>query len=221
MGNPIATNTLRFSLYENYSSTWSISNKQTYIENLIQDNIIRNFIYKLIGPFPFISQIYISKTIFTISITITLFKMSTKFFEKAELNTKLVSNFYNVCLPIKVTNFIKKTFNKDCIITYNFLTNPYLDANIIANYINFFILDDKSYKFIFSFLKKRYILYKITGLKIQISGRLDGIEKAITICKQFGIISINTLHLKIDYACKSVKTIHGLIGTKVWIYKSI
>lgn len=57
------------------------------------------------------------------------------------------------------------------------------------------------------------------GIKVEISGRLNGAEIARTEMLAEGKIPAHTLRANIDYARGHVPTIYGLIGVKVWIYK--
>ena len=59
---------------------------------------------------------------------------------------------------------------------------------------------------------------QLEGLKIQIAGRLDGVEKAKTHWISAGKIPSHTLRAKIDYCSKSAQTIYGILGIKVWAY---
>lgn len=57
------------------------------------------------------------------------------------------------------------------------------------------------------------------GIKVSVSGRLNGAEIAREELLAEGKIPAHTLRADIDYARGHVPTIYGLIGVKVWIYK--
>ena len=59
----------------------------------------------------------------------------------------------------------------------------------------------------------------VKGLKIQISGRLNGAEIARTEWTRKGRLPLHTLQANIDYSSQSAKTIYGLLGIKIWLYK--
>jgi small subunit ribosomal protein S3 len=59
----------------------------------------------------------------------------------------------------------------------------------------------------------------VEGVKIAISGRLDGSEMARYEWQKRGRIPLQTLRAHIDYAQKEAHTTYGVIGIKVWIYK--
>jgi small subunit ribosomal protein S3 len=58
------------------------------------------------------------------------------------------------------------------------------------------------------------------GLRIQVSGRLNGAEIARTEWIRRGRVPLHTFSADLDYACKTASTIYGLLGIKVWIYRS-
>jgi small subunit ribosomal protein S3 len=57
------------------------------------------------------------------------------------------------------------------------------------------------------------------GIKIQSSGRLNGIEIARSEWYREGRVPLHTLRADIHYATSEAKTTYGVIGIKVWVYK--
>lgn len=57
------------------------------------------------------------------------------------------------------------------------------------------------------------------GVKIIISGRLNGADMARTEKEALGSIPLHTLRANIDYAHAKAVTTYGVIGVKVWIHK--
>jgi small subunit ribosomal protein S3 len=57
------------------------------------------------------------------------------------------------------------------------------------------------------------------GIKIQISGRLNGAEMARSEMYMEGRTPLHTLRADIDYALSEALTTYGLLGIKVWICK--
>ena len=60
---------------------------------------------------------------------------------------------------------------------------------------------------------------EVKGVKIALSGRLDGAEMARYEWAKKGRIPLQTLRADIDYAQRTAFTTYGTIGIKVWIYK--
>lgn len=60
----------------------------------------------------------------------------------------------------------------------------------------------------------------VKGIKIQVSGRLNGAEIARSEWIREGRVPLQTLRAKIDYATREAHTIYGVLGIKVWIFRS-
>ena len=60
----------------------------------------------------------------------------------------------------------------------------------------------------------------VEGIKIQISGRLNGAEIARREWAREGRVPLHTLRADIDYCAYPAQTIYGLLGIKIWIYKT-
>lgn len=60
----------------------------------------------------------------------------------------------------------------------------------------------------------------VNGIKIQVSGRLNGAEIARNEWIREGRVPLQTLRADIDYATKEAHTIYGVLGIKVWLFKS-
>ena len=60
---------------------------------------------------------------------------------------------------------------------------------------------------------------EVQGIKIQVSGRLNGAEIARTEWIREGRVPLHTLRADIDYAYRTAKTIYGILGVKVWVFK--
>jgi small subunit ribosomal protein S3 len=57
------------------------------------------------------------------------------------------------------------------------------------------------------------------GIKIQVSGRLNGAEIARSEWTREGRVPLHTLRANIDYGTAEAKTTYGVIGIKVWIFR--
>ena len=60
----------------------------------------------------------------------------------------------------------------------------------------------------------------INGIKIQVSGRLNGAEIARSEWIREGRVPLQTLRADIDYSNKEANTIYGVLGVKVWLFKN-
>jgi len=57
------------------------------------------------------------------------------------------------------------------------------------------------------------------GVKVRLSGRLNGSEIARTEISREGRVPLHTFRADIDYAHAEARTTYGVIGVKVWIFK--
>jgi len=60
---------------------------------------------------------------------------------------------------------------------------------------------------------------EVQGIKIQVGGRLNGAEIARTEWTREGRVPLHTLRADIDYAYRTAKTVYGILGVKIWIFK--
>ena len=60
----------------------------------------------------------------------------------------------------------------------------------------------------------------VNGIKIQVSGRLNGAEIARSEWIREGRVPLQTLRADINYATQEANTIYGVLGIKVWLFKS-
>ena len=59
----------------------------------------------------------------------------------------------------------------------------------------------------------------VKGIKIQVSGRLNGAEIARSEWVREGRVPLQTLRADIDYATKEANTIYGVLGIKIWLFR--
>nr|QJA13805.1 ribosomal protein S3 [Chaetophora sp. FACHB-2423] len=155
---------------------------------------------------------------------------------KKKLNYFLVlmaikNNYKNVSALKKIYDV--KTFTKLCENLTNLQTMPKVSvielvkvhqpkqyAVCLAN----FVVENLEKRFSFRSTMKRaseqaMSTTNVKGIKIQISGRLNGAEIARTEWLRDGVVPLQTLRANIDYSYKTAKTIYGILGVKVWLFK--
>lgn len=94
-------------------------------------------------------------------------------------------------------------------------TNPYFIANFLVEQLEKRIGFRRAIKKAIRRAQKT----QIYGIKIQISGRLNGAEIARSEWIREGQIPLQTLRAEIYYCYQTVKTVFGILGIKVWIFK--
>jgi small subunit ribosomal protein S3 len=58
----------------------------------------------------------------------------------------------------------------------------------------------------------------VKGIKIKVSGRLNGAEMARSESESFGKLPLQTIRIPIDYYYTQAYTIFGILGIKIWVY---
>ncbi|MFB2833976.1 30S ribosomal protein S3 [Floridanema evergladense] len=93
------------------------------------------------------------------------------------------------------------------------------DANLIAEYIAQQLEKRVSFRRVVRQAIQRAQRAGIEGIKVQVSGRLNGAEIARTEWTREGRVPLHTLRADIDFAYQTAKTIYGILGVKVWVFK--
>ncbi len=93
------------------------------------------------------------------------------------------------------------------------------DAVLIAEYITQQLERRVSFRRVVRQAIQRAQRAEVQGIKIQISGRLNGAEIARTEWVREGRVPLHTLRADIDYAYRTALTIYGILGVKVWVFK--
>ncbi|MDB9373716.1 30S ribosomal protein S3 [Nodularia sphaerocarpa] len=93
------------------------------------------------------------------------------------------------------------------------------DASLIGEYIAQQLERRVSFRRVVRQAIQRAQRAGVQGIKIQVSGRLNGAEIARTEWTREGRVPLHTLRADIDYAYCTAKTIYGILGIKVWVFK--
>nr|YP_010338782.1 ribosomal protein S3 [Glaucosphaera vacuolata]UNJ18732.1 ribosomal protein S3 [Glaucosphaera vacuolata] len=99
------------------------------------------------------------------------------------------------------------------------IKNPDAEASLIAT----FITKKLEKRVVFRRVVRQSLLRlqkaKVKGMKIQVSGRLNGAEIARSEWVREGRVPLQTLRADIDYSYKRAYTTYGVLGVKVWLFK--
>ncbi len=93
------------------------------------------------------------------------------------------------------------------------------DAALIAEYIAQQLERRVSFRRVVRQAIQRAQRAEVKGIKVQVSGRLNGAEIARSEWTREGRVPLHTLRADIDYAYRTAQTIYGILGVKVWIFK--
>ena len=99
------------------------------------------------------------------------------------------------------------------------IRKPELDAQLVADGI----AQQIEKRVMFRRAMKRAVMSTMRsgalGVKVRLSGRLNGSEIARTEWSREGRVPLHTFRADIDYGLAEARTTYGVIGVKVWIFK--
>ena len=94
-----------------------------------------------------------------------------------------------------------------------------LDANLLADLVAEQLEKRVAFKRAMREALQRAQKQNVKGIKIQVSGRLNGAEIARSEWIREGRVPLQTLRADIDYATKEANTIYGVLGIKIWLFR--
>ena len=219
----------RLGVTQTHQSQW-FAKPNNYSQLVIEDFFLRETILKQFSD-AIISTIKIQRKLDQIKIQIRAAKpkvigiKETDIDElKEELEKKLqIYRIHNLHLNSSHRQFnrkLKDLHKKTQIgIRLFMVAKPKTESPIIGGFLVEKLEARKSYR---SAVKKAIQDAKkanVRGIKIQVSGRLNGAEIARSEWFREGRVPLQTLRADIDYSCLTARTIYGLLGIKVWVFK--
>ena len=196
--NPIAN---RLGIVKGWDSNWYGGND--YGDILLEDNKIRPYLNARLSNAS-VSRIIIERTLKLVTITICTARPGIIIGKGGQQVDKLKEEL------IKITD-------KDIQINIYEIKKPELDAVIVANNVARQIEGKIAYRRAVKMAIASTMRMGAEGIKIQVSGRLNGAEMARSEMYKEGRTPLHTFRADIDYALGEALTKVGLIGVKVWI----
>ena len=246
MGQKTHPKGFRLVTTQSHLSQW-YSNKKSYSNLIEEDFLIRSKVDEFFKDFLSLSKVEINRIKQDktdkeyVNITIhSLFPRAKEMYRKVikyfsenpdTENSKAVTilnnskgnlkRFTSVILKRIVRNLIRylqvKT-NKSYLIDIKFIKNPFEDAALIAKFVSEQLEKRTPFRRVVKQTIKKVQRTEMKGIKIEVSGRLNGIEIARSEWKRDGKVPLHTLKAKIDYVHQRAETIYGVIGIKVWLF---
>ena len=119
----------------------------------------------------------------------------------------------------RVKEELKKLTSKDVQINIIEIRKPELDANLVGESVAKQIEARINYRRAIKMAIQAAMRAGAEGIKVRISGRLNGAEMARSEEFKDGRTPLHTFRADIDYALQEALTVYGKIGIKVWICK--
>lgn len=196
--NPIGN---RLGIIRGWESNWY--GGEDYGDKIAEDDKVRNYIHARLAKAS-VSRIIIERTLRLMTITVTTARPGIIIGKGGQEVDKLKEE-------------LKSLTNKEVQINIFEIKRPELDANLIAASIARQIESRISYRRAIKMAIAAAMRLNSEGIKIQISGRLNGAEMARTETFKEGRIPLSTFRADIDYALAEAHTTYGRLGVKVWV----
>jgi len=198
--NPIGN---RLGIIRGWDSNWYGGNN--YGDKLVEDNKIRKYISARLSKAS-VSSIIIERTLKLVTITITTARPGIIIGKAGQEVDKLKEE-------------LKKITSKEIQINIFEIKRPELDAKLVGSSIARQIESRISYRRAIKMAIAAAMRMNSEGIKIVISGRLNGAEMARSETYKEGRIPLSTFRADIDYSVVEAHTTYGRLGIKVWIMK--
>ena len=198
--NPIGN---RLGIIRGWDSNWFGGND--YGDRIAEDYKIRRYLEARLSKGG-ISRIFIERTLKLVTVTITTARPGLIIGKGGQEVDKLKEG-------------LKKITDKDIQINIFEIKRPELDAVLVADSIAKQIENRISYRRAVKMAIAGSMRMGAEGIKVQISGRLNGAEMARSESFKEGRIPLSTFRADIDYHIAEAHTTYGRLGVKVWIMK--
>ncbi len=198
--NPIGN---RLGIIKGWDSNWY--GGKNYADKILEDDKIRKYLNIRLAKAS-VSQIIIERTLKLVTITVNTARPGIIIGKGGQEVDKLREE-------------LKKITKKEVQINIYEIKRPELDAVLVANNVARQIEGKIAYRRAIKMSIASTMRMGAEGVKILVSGRLNGAEMARSESYKEGRIPLHTFRADIDYALAEALTKTGLIGVKVWICK--
>lgn len=198
--NPIGN---RLGIIRGWESNWF--GGKDYAAKVVEDEKIRNYLNARVNKGG-IARIVIERTLKRITVTIHTSRPGIIIGKGGQEVDRIREE-------------LKKLTSKDVQINITEIRKPELDANIVAESIAKQLEARINYRRAIKMAIQSTIRAGGEGIKVRISGRLNGAEMARTEEYKEGRTPLHTFRADIDYSWKEALTVYGKIGIKCWICK--
>ena len=205
MGQKVNPTSNRLGFIKGWDSNWF--GGDNYGDKLVEDHKIREYLNARLSKAS-ISKIIIERTLKLITITVHTSRPGIIIGKGGQEVDKLKEE-------------LKKITSKEVQINIFEIKRPELDARIVAMNIARQIEGKIAYRRAVKMAIASTMRMGAEGIKVLVSGRLNGAEMARSEMYKDGRTPLHTLRADIDYALAEALTKTGLIGVKVWICKGM
>ncbi|MEB3299104.1 MAG: 30S ribosomal protein S3 [Candidatus Sericytochromatia bacterium] len=204
MGQKIHPYGLRLGIIKPWRSRWFAGHKD-YRQNLVEDRKIRLHIKSKLYSAG-IADIHIERKASAVSVFVTAAKPG------------VVVGRGGAGIEALRKELAAMTGKKVHVDTVE-VKNPEIEAQLVAEGIAAQLEKRVAFRRAIKLAIQRTMKAGAQGVKVMVAGRLGGAEIARTEWQREGRIPLHTLRADIDYGVTEARTMAGVIGIKVWVYK--
>jgi small subunit ribosomal protein S3 len=207
MGQKVNPVGIRLGITRDWTSRW-YANTRSYPAYILQDWQVREFLKKKLSEAS-VSRIHIERAARRANITINTARPGVVIGKKGEDIERL---------RLEVAKMMGMGVH-DVRLNIAEIRKPEMDAQLVAEGI----AQQIERRVMFRRAMKRAVMNTMRsgalGVKVRVSGRLNGSEIARTEWSREGRIPLHTFRAEIDYGLAEARTTYGAIGVKVWVFK--
>jgi len=207
MGQKVNPVGIRLGITRDWTSRW-YANSRSYPGYILQDWQVREFLKKKLSDAS-VSRIHIERAARRANITINTARPGVVIGKKGEDIERLRGEVAKM-MGMGVV---------DVRLNIAEIRKPEVDAQLVAEGV----AQQIERRVMFRRAMKRAVMNTMRsgalGVKVRVSGRLNGSEIARTEWSREGRIPLHTFRAEIDYGLAEARTTYGVIGVKVWIFK--
>ncbi len=205
MGQKVNPISMRLQVNKQWTSRW-FSGKRTYASYLENDLKVRRLITNKLGSRASINKVEISRTPNLVSVTIHTAKAGV-----------VIGRGGTGAQELKEQ--IEKIYDTPTRVNIEEVKKPDLYAKLVAENIAHQLERRMSFRRAIKSASAATMRAGAQGIRIQVSGRLNGAEMSRREKEIAGSVPLHTIRADIDYAFVPAHTAAGVIGVKVWIYR--
>jgi small subunit ribosomal protein S3 len=205
MGQKVNPISMRLQVNKDWRSKWFVD-KRNYAAYLKDDLAVRRHIHGKLGSRGAINRVEISRSPNLVTVTISTAKAGV-----------VIGRGGSGAQELK--DAIEKIYKVPTRINIEEIKKPELYAKLVAENIAHQLERRMSFRRAIKMTAASTMRAGALGVRIQVSGRLNGAEMSRREKEVAGSVPLHTIRANIDYAHVPAQTAAGIIGVKVWIYK--
>jgi small subunit ribosomal protein S3 len=207
MGQKVHPIGIRLGITKEWSSKW-YADSRSFPALVEQDHRIREFLMKRLKDAS-VSQVHIERPAKKANITIHTARPGIVIGKKGEDIERLRAD---ICRLLKMPL-------QDVRLNISEIRKPELDAKLVAEGIAQQLERRVQFRRAMRRAVTNTMRVGAEGIKVKVSGRLNGAEIARSEWYREGRVPLHTFRADIDYGLAESKTTYGIIGVKVWIFR--